>query len=133
MIRQFTTIYAERNPQRIAEYRTCFQQNISCPALTEICVSCKGGENLLPRSEKLRIRSIDQRPTYTDFLDCINELASADDVSIIANTDIRCDNQLNFQFWQMPSVVPALSRWDKNADSVSLYEHGDSQDSLIVR
>jgi len=135
MIRLFTTIYDEPNLQRLAEYRTCLERNISCPAITEICVLCEGDQDLIPHSEKIRLRRIDRRPTYTDFFNWINELVSAEDVSIIANTDIYFDNQLYlFQFWRMPSkMVLALSRWDRTAESIRLHNHGDSQDSWIVK
>ncbi|MFC1795946.1 hypothetical protein ACFL1V_02480 [Pseudomonadota bacterium] len=136
MIRLFTTVYYEKDSKRKSEYRDCLERNIACLSITEMCILCEGGEEVLPKSEKIKIRHVSGRPTYRDYFDWISELASEDDVSIIANTDIYFENQLAFfSHWRIPeSTVFALSRWDIGPESnAQLYDHNDSQDAWIFR
>jgi hypothetical protein len=136
MLRLFTTLYREPDPTRRAEYAECLTRNLGCPAIDEVCFLIEGAGLELPDSPAIRIRGIKKRPTYDDFFCWINELAQADDVSIIANADIFFDQSLSLigdLDWTYPSVM-ALSRWDLlEGERVRLFEHGDSQDCWIFR
>jgi hypothetical protein len=136
MIRLFTTHYPEPDPARRAEYAECLSRNLGCEAIAEVRILVEGGAGTdLPENPKLFTRPISARPTYADFFAWINELAEADDVSIIANSDIYFDGGL-----QLAEAVLsedhclALSRWDVLGNGrVRLFEHGDSQDCWIFR
>ncbi|MFC1688461.1 hypothetical protein ACFL07_02225 [Pseudomonadota bacterium] len=136
MIRLFTTMYYEKDSKRKSEYRDCLERNIACVSITEICILCEGGEEVLPKSEKIKIRHVSGRPTYRDYFDWNSELATNADVSIVANTDIYFDHQLTlFSHWRIPeNTIFALSRWDfKEESKAELYDHNDSQDTWIFR
>lgn len=136
LIRLFTTIYPESNEIRRAEYGQCFELNVANDYIDEICLLSEGGEELLPTKKTIKVRRLQQRPTYQNYFDWINELVTVDDISIIANTDIFFDEQLSlFLNWRMPSrTIFALSRWDYRENSQpELYDHNDSQDAWIFR
>jgi hypothetical protein len=136
MIRLFTTRYAERKPARRAELDECLRRNLACAAIDEICLLVEGQDVALPASPKLRCRTIRSRPSYADYFAWVNELAGADDLSIVANSDLWFDDHLKlFERWSMPAdTVFALSRWNCPVDGgAELYDHNDSQDSWFVR
>lgn len=136
MLRLFTTLYLERHPARMAEYLECLRRNLECGEIAEICLLVEGDGVELPGSPKIRVRTIQSRPTYANYFSWINELAGADDISIVANSDMWFDGHLRlFNHWRLPeNTVFALSRWDARPDgSLALYDHNDSQDSWIMR
>ena len=136
MIRLFTTIYSEKNSQRRSEYQRCFEQNIACEFINEICVLSEGGGDILSVSEKIKIKHVEGRPTYQRYFEWISELAADDDVSLIANTDIFFDGQLAlFESWTIPKdCALALARWDiGNMDEPILLNRNDSQDVWVFR
>jgi hypothetical protein len=134
-IRLFTTIYPEKDPQRQGEYQKCLQLNAECPSIDEICVLSEGGEELLPESPNFKIRKVQGRPTYGQYFQWISEIVSGDDISIIANTDIYFDQQLElFRHWKMPSnIAIALARWDVADGVPQLFDRNDSQDAWFFR
>ena len=136
-VRLFTTIYSESSVKRREEYRKCLELNSACNQIDEIHVLCEGGKELLPKSHKIRVREVQQRPVYQQYLDWISEVADQEsDLSIIANTDIYFDKQLAlFRSWEMPKyTVFALSRWDVVArGQYVLHDKGDSQDAWLLR
>jgi len=136
MIRLFTTIYREENAERRDEFRKCLELNLACEFIEEICLLSEGGEEILPDSSKFHIRRVKSRPTYENYFAWIAEVASADDVSIIANTDIFFNEQLAlFSHWNMPrKTLFALSRWDQlGVLGCKLCDRNDSQDAWIFR
>ena len=136
MIRLFTTIYDEKNLQRRSEYQKCFALNLSCKYIDEICVLSEGGEDLLPVSSRIKIKHVGGRPTYEQYFDWISELATDDDISFIANTDIFFDEQLAFfGSWTIPKDgALALARWDiKESGEHLLLDRNDSQDVWVFR
>lgn len=135
MIRVFTTWYRESRSDRQSEYLTCLQQNLNCEVVDEVCVFDEQS-GTLPTHPRLKVRSVSQRPTYSQFFAWINETAAADDWSVIANTDICFDRSLRMLEFCSPKSarVFALSRWDVHADqSCRLFDRGDSQDSWLFR
>lgn len=135
MIRLFTTIYPEKNPARMAEYGECLGSNLEGGLYDEVCVLCEGGREALSGHPRLRLRQIARRPNYDDFFSWINELATGDCLSVIANTDICFTASLN------PAVSAlgvrdclALARWDPASDGkLVLFDRNDSQDAWAFR
>lgn len=135
MIRLFTTVYNERDLQRIAEYHNCLENNISNSVIEEICIFSEGGEKLLPESPKLKIREINCRPTYSDYFQWIASVSEENDISIIANTDIYFDASIAMlKRFLRSNVCVALARWDIQPDGKAVMrDRNDSQDSWIFR
>jgi hypothetical protein len=135
MIRLFTTWYDEVLHERRLEYEHCRQINKACQALGHLMILDESGR--LERSDsRVTVKVIANRPTYADFFLCINDVAEADHISIIANTDIAFDDSLAMllEFDWPEGTVLALSRWDVLANGrVELFEHGDSQDCWIFK
>lgn len=121
---------------RAAELAECLHRNLKNPQIDEICVLLEKSAPPLPRSAKVRVEQISERPTYRDYFDWINRVASAVDISIIANSDIFFDSQIGFfRTWQMaPRVAFALARWEAGSGTTSfLNDRNDSQDAWIFR
>jgi hypothetical protein len=130
MVRLFTSVYAERRPERRAEYLRALSMNLACSATGGVFILAEGGEYSLPGSAKLSIRPIRRRPTYEDFIAWANELAQPDDISIIANSDISFDSSIAAAAHALGSrECYALARWEDDG----LFERNDSQDSWIFR
>ncbi len=135
MIRLFTSGFHCPNEARRAEYALAMRKNLECSSIGRVLVFDES-ESRLPQNAKLAVRSVDGRPTYADYAAWINELASANDISIVSNADIYFDRQLElFNRWELPSnVVLALSRWDiGDMAEAKLHDHNDSQDSWVFR
>lgn len=136
VLRLFTTVFPEESLSRRAEYEECLKRNLACSAIDEICILVEGNV-AVPKSMKIRTQRVVSRPTYADFFGWIHEVAHAEDISIIANSDIWFDERIKIlKLYGLPheDEVYALSRWDmRNDGSAALYDHNDSQDSWIVR
>jgi hypothetical protein len=133
-IRLFTSIYLESNPLRAAELGESLERNLKNPQIDEVCLFVENSAPCPPNSPKIRIRSVGERPKYSDYFDWIREIALDSDISIVANGDIWFDEQLGvFRVWrQNQSIVFALSRWESaTGEGIRLNDRGDSQDSWI--
>ena len=129
-LRLFTTLYAEKNLKRQIEYHECLNRNLACAEITELCLLVEGEEVEVPESPKVRLRRVAHRPTYQDYFAWINEVAGADDVSIIANTDIWFDGSIGVARQRLGArECYALARWDGE----SLWDRNDSQDCWVFR
>ncbi len=128
MIRLFTTWYHDRNPARRAEYLKCLSDNLAQVEIGEVCVIAEAPLPLT--ASKLKVVDAAQRPTYDDFIKWINNVASPDDISIVANTDIYFDESLRLveKFLQRNECY-ALARWEGN----DLFDRNDSQDAWMFR
>ncbi|HVF40548.1 MAG TPA: hypothetical protein VM939_11675 [Gemmatimonadaceae bacterium] len=136
MIRLFTTCFPESNPVRAAEFTEALRRNVACSPIGEICVLAETEVPPVSRSAKLRVRKVQGRPMYEDYIRWINELATTDDFSVIANADIFFDDGLDvLRKTRMKSGTAfALSRWDVETNGKALlYDHNDSQDSWVFR
>jgi hypothetical protein len=130
MIRLFTTIYAEGRPERQAEYLRALSHNIDCFAIDRVFILAEGGDELLPSSRKLTVRSTARRPTYEEYFAWVNEVAAPDDISILANSDISFDATIGAAAHSLkPHECYALTRWEDDG----LFKRNDSQDSWIFR
>lgn len=136
VVRLFTTAFPESRPDRRAEYAQCLLRNIACTAIDEICVLVEGPVDFLPRSDKLRTKATERRPTYQDYFDWIDTVAGDGDVSIVANADIFFDESAGIL-----RVVPfpkrttfALARWEVGPDGTSaINDRNDSQDVWVFQ
>jgi hypothetical protein len=130
MIRLFTTWYEDPRPDRQKEYALCLATNLECDAIDEVYLLVEGVAATLPSSPKLTARYLDRRPTYDDFIGWINDISAANDISIIANTDIYFDDSVALTSSVMArDHVYALARWDGDR----LFYRNDSQDAWIFR
>ena len=130
MIRLFTTFYREPRRERLAEYVDCLNRNLSCTALTEVCVLVEGADDILPASGKLRVLRIPNRPLYSDFFKWISDTATPGDISVIANADIWFDDSVGVASRALgPRECFAMARWDES----TLFDRNDSQDCWVFR
>jgi hypothetical protein len=130
MLRLFTTFYEDARPGRMEEYTRSARRNLLNESIDEVCVIVEGNVPSLPTATKLKLRTTPVRPTYADFFAWINELADADDISIIANTDISFDPAIGVLHRALgPSDCFAVARWDDGR----LFNRNDSQDWWAFR
>lgn len=135
IVRLFTTHYPEKNQERVNEYAACLRKNLSCAEISTIHILDEGISAAVSDGKTYR-RPISRRPTYDDFFTWINETASEEEFSIIANTDIAFDSSIRIieKLSLSPRLCLALSRWDVLENSATkLFEHGDSQDTWIFK
>jgi len=116
------------------EYADVMRRNLACPSIDSVLVFDEGSRDLPRDTAKLLVRAFKGRPTYQDYFDWINEIASPGDISIIANADIFFDERVAlFRYWTPPDgVVLALARWEQADDSgARLRDRNDSQDAWV--
>jgi hypothetical protein len=130
MVRLFTSSYPELRLDRRNEYREALERNVRCASIDEIFIFCEGAPPSMPASSKLHIKEIEARPTYEAFFAWINEVALAEDISIIANADISFNHTLQAAVNTLRSrECYALTRWEDE----NIFYRNDSQDSWIFR
>jgi hypothetical protein len=134
-IRLFTSLYDEKNAARSRELAESLRRNLHNPAFDEICVFVEGEAGAPAPSERIQIRRSATRPTYADYFDWISELASPEDISILANSDIFFDSQIDvFRVWALPKgEALCLSRWETADKRPYLNDRNDSQDAWIFK
>ena len=134
-IHLYTTFYPEKTPDRLRELQASLKRNSDNSSINTITVFNEGGDLSSFKSSKLQIISIEQRPTYQDFINYINTNSNTDDIHIIANTDIYFDKNIEvLKHINLKDTCLALSRWD-TADTIKpkLYNHNDSQDVWVFK
>ena len=84
--------------------------NANAPRFDSVLVFLSGCD--APRLPNVRIRPV-KRPTFRQYLDWASELAGPDDLSIVANADIRIPAEALEEIDKRttPGVCLALSRW----------------------
>ena len=134
-IHLYTTFYTEKKDSRRQELLTCLQYNLNNDAITTITIFNEGGDLSDFKHAKLNAVSIGQRPTYQEFITHINSHTSADDIHILANTDIYFDqNIIVLKEVMFHHDCYALSRWDTTEGRKPLlYNHNGSQDAWIFK
>jgi len=131
MVNLYTSFYQDKDAKRQKELLYCLNKNIANPLIDNIFLIVEG-EVKLPKSDKLIIVN-GNRPTYRNFFDLVNgTVTSANDISIIANTDIYFNETLTRLDIHERQCI-ALSRWDKKKDGLRLHNEGFSQDSWIFK
>lgn len=131
MVNLYTSFYQDKNPVRQKELLYCLIKNIENPLIDNIYLLVEGQVEL-PKSDKLIIVN-SKRPTYRDFFDFVNStVLSANQISIIANTDIYFNHTLSALDLHDRQCI-ALSRWDKRKEGLRLHNEKYSQDSWIFK
>jgi hypothetical protein len=131
MVNLYTSFYQDKNAKRQKELLYCLNQNILNPLIDNIFLIVEG-EVKLPISGKLIIVN-SERPTYRNFFDLVNDtVTSANDISIVANSDIYFNDTLA-QLDIKERQCIALSRWDKRKDGLRLHNERFSQDTWIFK
>jgi hypothetical protein len=131
MVNLYTSFYQDKDAKRQKELLYCLNQNILNPLIDNIFLIVEG-EVKLPVSGKLIIVNA-ERPTYRNFFDLVNDtVTSANDISIVANSDIYFNDTLA-QLDIKERQCVALSRWDKRKDGLRLHNERFSQDTWIFK
>jgi hypothetical protein len=131
MVNLFTSIYTDKSLIRQKELIYCLNKNIDNPHINKIYLFVDGFVEL-PESDKLVTIEF-QRPTYRDFFNLIDRtVASREDISIVANTDIYFNHTLNgLTLYERQCI--ALSRWDDEIGGLKLHNERFSQDVWIFK
>lgn len=130
MIRLFVNWYIEKKQPRGKELNLCIEKNFHCEYIDEIV---NLSDTPLPETGKFKNIQIDHRPTYSDFLKVVSDLAQPKDVSIIANMDIYFDETILLTKRMTDRDAYALTRWDVNAEGITFMNRADSQDVWIFK
>ena len=134
-IHLYTTFYLEKTPDRLRELQASLKRNSDNSSINTITVFNEEGDLSSFKCSKLQIISIEQRPTYQDFINYINANSNGDDIHIIANTDIYFDKNIEvLKQINLKNTCLALSRWDTTeTKKPKLYNHNDSQDVWVFK
>lgn len=128
----FTSYFYTGNGQRQSELHLCLGHNLKNPEIDHVYLWCE--DEYLEQHPKLTTQS-GSRPTYQTLIDWANSVSEADDIVVIANSDIHFDDTLRWpHLTNMASTMIALSRWDvpvQGKERLFAYEH--SQDTWIFR
>jgi len=131
MIRLFTSYFDSGNKERQDEFDKCIALNIANPFLEEIILL---SEIPAPYEHKKLKTYIQNRPTYNDFFEKINERTEPDDINIISNGDIYFDRTLaRLESYNMKYRCLALSRSDEVNGKFRPWHHRDSQDAWVTQ
>ncbi len=141
-----TSLYCEKDPNRIEEYKTCITQNLSNKFIDHICVVYDTSHDDADKTlytflttQPITIITVDRRPTYTQCFTLANEMFPQRLV-IIANGDIYFNNTLKYLvYYSFTNKFLALTRWEPNAvGKLRIFSPSgspavDSQDAWIFR
>lgn len=135
MIRLYTTYYHEKNTNRRNEYLSCLRYNLDCEAIDRVVVVNENGDLPSLKTEKLTVIQTNDRPTYSDLFELINQNTIESDISIIANTDIYFGQSISvLNHLAFNDRCFALSRWDVGPKGKAvLFDRNDSQDVWIFK
>ena len=134
-IRLFTVFLDPPPEPRADEIRRCLLANCEHPGISEVHFYTRKAK-WLPSHPKLRVVTADYRPvTYSVlFSDANSILQSPQDISIIANADIRFDDTLNGELEVLTDQICfALTRWNDEPGGVVFWNRCDSQDAWLFR
>lgn len=131
----FTPYFLAADASRQAELDACLRHNLANPLIDRIYLLIDDGAQPPEQDAKIRVVSIDHRPSYADWLSCV-EQHEPPGIALLANSDIHFDDSLA----HLPGLLPdldsflALSRWE--ADGGQLEKHPNphwSQDVWALR
>ena len=117
------TLYNEKNPERLEEYKLCLEKNFSNPSIAKICIvydtSSDDESNLLycflhhslyPRFPHIIIVNVPSRPSFKQLFEVANTMFTERN-TIIANGDIYFDETLSgLKTFDFSNTVVALTR-----------------------
>lgn len=131
MVNLYTSFYEDKDSIRQSELLYCLNQNINNVLIDKIYLFVEGEVNL-PKSDKIITINF-KRPTYRDFFELVcRKVQSADEISIICNSDIYFNHTLGLLDFHDRQCV-ALSRWDFKKDGLKLHNERYSQDTWIFK
>lgn len=117
MIRLITPYYVDSNHKRQQEIEQCREKNKANSLINEY--------HNIERAERLDFAEL--------FRVANNLITNADDITIIANSDIYFNETIRLCEQIKENECYALSRWDETHRGLNLYNHADSQDVWIFR
>ena len=134
-IHLYTTYYHENNQDRKNELEYCIEENLNNESIDSITILNQDGDLSKFKSNKLVVLDVESRPTFKNFIDCINKkYKNENEINIIANTDIFFDINLRvITYIDLTNKCFALSRWEKVEYGYKLYNRKDSQDVWIFK
>lgn len=116
MINLFFNFYREKNPTRAKEIDLCINRNLANPLLNVIMISSQ------------------ERLTYNNFFQIINNYSEDTDVNIISNSDIYFDNSIQLVNEMKDNEAFALGRWSLNSSNkINFDNRVDSQDAWVFK
>lgn len=126
-----TTLYNEKNKDRISEYEYVLNKNLNTPSIKKIIIFFEGyneysfiNKILEKNSEFLEIIPISSRPSFSSLFNYANENFRMEKI-IIANADIYFDETLELltNAYLADSFI-SLNRYDKLPDRTVMFENG---------
>jgi hypothetical protein len=131
-VKLFINHYADPYPKRNREIQVALDQNLALEDITRIYLVCDRIVDF-PDHPKIELVVVDQRPTYSDFFQIMQENGKLGDVLILANSDISFTGSLRRCVMMGQSDCYALSRWDLTGSDLHPFHRADSQDTWIFR
>lgn len=140
MIRLFTTLVADPDPTRAAEYELCARKNVESGLFSAVYFLTEE-QDAVPSvkstpTTRVFIQRQETRPTFSDYFRLINSVTEPDSINVVANADIWFDQTLllvaAIDAADMRDDVFCLTRWDVQPDgSPKFMEAIDSQDAWV--
>ncbi len=128
-----TTLYNEKDSERVQEYVFCLEKNIAYGSINAIYVlydTSKDDKEVkilhYLKTKPVKIRYIDHRPSYQDCFDIANGLPSGTRV-IVSNADIYFNETLaHLDRYDFENKFLALTRWNILEDgSLEIFKQYD--------
>ena len=129
----FVSYFRTGDQQRDNELSECLQRNVSNPLIDKVFMIIEGDVDGKPHSlnEKVKWLYVRVRPTYNVLFDLVRQNSDANDINIIANSDIYFDETLAAVDQIQPNDIFALCRWE--CATGQFLNRRDSQDVWIMR
>ena len=136
----FTSLYNEKNLERICEYIICLESNLKNKMIKQIHIlydkSRDDGKCLLLnylKNKNVKIDFIKERPTY-EYLFNLSNVKYPKSKIIICNADIYFDETLNLlSDYNLNNTFIGLTRWDVNKGGSTQLFMKASQDTWILQ
>lgn len=128
MTNLYISLYDEPNPERFAELMICLNINIKNKNIDRIIIFAE--TSLALDFEKVQVIKLQNRVKFNNIFMFVNIISGADDINIIANSDIYFTD-----FPKLPEHHEcfALTRYDILQGISTFFNRRDSQDVWIMR
>jgi hypothetical protein len=134
-----TQFYVPDNIERYHELEYCLNENIKNQSIDQIILTVEKRvlTKLIPDHSKVKIVTVNKRPTYNNLFNLATEaLNGSEGLMIISNSDIFYkEEDINIIYERISEKeVFALSRWNFKPDEEPVHHNTwDSQDSWIFK
>jgi hypothetical protein len=126
-----TTLYNEKNLERISEYEYALTKNLMLSCIKKIIIFYENfneysfiNKLLEEHTDKLEIIPIDSRPSFSSFFDFANKNLKTKKV-IIANADIYFDRSLKLlNYKYLANSLISLNRYEDLPDQIKMLDIG---------